>query len=164
MNQGFVNKAIKGLFNIIGSIKIKKSNTMSGNTQQPQVVQPVQQQQVVLGANTVIQFTVKGFIGTILSILGTFFTFYLLIVVPRAEKVEQYQKELMVQQQIEINKLFKPVNDGIGANNESIKALGLRFNDLDEAVEDLGNTSGGFGGNRSTASTQSAIDSTLVDD
>jgi hypothetical protein len=135
---------------------------MSDNQQPTQPVQSAQPQQVVLGANTVIQFTIKGFVGTILTILGIFATFYFMVVVPRAEKVEQYQKELMVQQQLEINKLFKPVNDGISANNESIKAFGLRFNDLDEAVEDLGNTSGGFGGNRSTASTgEPAVDSSL---
>jgi len=160
MSLAFVNRIIKGLFKIIGNIKIKKSKTMPDNQQPTPPVQPVQP--TVLGEKTVVQFTLKGFIGTILTILGLFVSFYFMVFIPRAEKVEVYQKELMMQQEAKMKLLLIPVNDGIQANNESIKALGLRFNDLDDAVDDLGNTSGGFGGNRSTASaTDPAVDPNL---
>ena len=52
MNQGLVNKIIKGIFKILGNIKIKKKSNMPDN-QQPTPVQPT----TTLGANTIVQFT-----------------------------------------------------------------------------------------------------------
>jgi len=132
------------------------------DNQQPQPVQPVQP--VVLGEKTVVQFTLKGFLATIFSILGLFVSFYFLVFVPRAEKVEEYQKELMLQQEAKMELMLVPVNDGINANLESIKALGGRFDDIDETLEDLGDTGGGLGGNRSTASEgEPAVDPNLAE-
>jgi hypothetical protein len=149
MNQGLVNKIIKTIFKIL--IK-KRSNTMPDN-QQPTPAQPT-----VLGAKTVVQFTLKGFIGTIVTIMGVFASFYFMVFEPRADKVEAYQKELMATQKTEMTKEFKAVNAGIGANQKSIVDLAKRFNDLNEAVDDIGNSSGGFGGNGSTSNTtESAI-------
>lgn len=166
MNQGFVNKIIKAIFKILGNIKIKKkSNTMPDN-QQPTPAQPVQPQPTTtLGANTVVQFTLKGFIGTIVTIMGVFASFYFMVFEPRADKVEEYQKELMLQQKDRIDKQFKAVNAGITANGKGVLDLAKRFNDLNRAVEDIGNSSGGFGGNSPSAShtTEPAVDPTLAE-
>ena len=151
MNQGLVSKIIEGIFRILDYIKIKKkSNTMPDNQQPGQPVQPTRT--VTIGANTVVQFTLKGFIGTIMTIMGVFASFYFMVFEPRADKVEAYQKELMDKQQVENTKQFKAMNDGITANGKGILDLGKRFNDLNEAVEDIGDSSGGFGGSTTTSS------------
>jgi len=160
MNLGLVNKIIKAIFKIIGNIKIKKkSNTMPDN-QQPTPAQPT----TTLGANTIVQFTLKGFIATIMTILGIFVSFYFMVFEPRADKVEEYQKELMIQQKDRIDKQFKAVNAGVAANGKGVLDLTKRFDDLNEAVEDLGNTSGGFGGNTTTSSNtgEPAVDPALA--
>ena len=165
MNQGFVNKIIKAVFKIIGNIKIKKKSDTMPDNQQPTPAQPVQPKPVTLGANTIVQFTLKGFIATIMTILGIFASFYFMVFEPRADKVEEYQKDLMTQQKVDIDKQFKAMNAGIAANGKGVLDLAKRFDDLNEAVEDLGNTSGGFGGNVSpTAShtSEPAIDPTRV--
>lgn len=161
MNQEFVNKVINTISKILENIKIKKkSNTMPDN-QQPT---PVQSQLTTLGANTIVQFTLKEFIGTILSILGIFASFYFMVFEPRADKVEAYQKELMVIQKTEIDKQFKAVNSGIGANNNSIINLTTRFKDLNNAIEDIANSGGGFGGTSITShTTEPAVDPTLAE-
>jgi len=163
MNQGFVNKIIKAVFKILGNIKIKKkSNTMPDN-QQPTPAPPVQPPTTTLGANTVVQFTLKGFIATIMTIMGIFASFYFMVFEPRADKVEAYQKELMEIQKTENAKQFKAVNAGISANNKSIVDLAKRFNDLNEAVEDIGNSSGGFGNsNTSSITDEPAVDPSLA--
>ena len=135
------------------------------DNQQPTPAQPVQPQPTTtLGANTVVQFTLKGFIGTIVTIMGVFASFYFMVFEPRADKVEAYQKDLMVIQKTEMDKQFKAVNDGINANNNSIIDLTNRFNDLNQAVEDIGNSSGGFGGNTTTSSNtgEPAVDPSLA--
>jgi len=163
MNQGFVSKIIKAIFKILGKIKIKKKSDTMPDNQQPTPVQPVQPQPKVLGANTIVQFTLKGFIATIMSILGVFASFYFMVFEPRADKVEEYQKELMVQQKTEFDKQFKAMNTGIAANGKSILDLARRFNDLNDAVEDIGNSSGGFGGsNAMTHTGEPAVDPTRV--
>lgn len=160
MSQGFVSKIFKTLVKIAGYIKIKKkSDTMPEDNQQP--VQPVQPT-TVLGANTQIVMTPKQLIGLLSGVLGLFVSFYFMVFVPRADKVEEYQKELMDKQQVEISKQFDAVNDGIELNNKNIVDLGLRFKDLNDAVDDIGNTSGGFGGNRTTAATEPAVDTSLI--
>jgi len=130
------------------------------DNQQPTPAQPT----TTLGANTVVQFTLKGFIGTIVTIMGVFASFYFMVFEPRADKVEAYQKDLMVIQKTEMDKQFKAVNDGISANNNSIIDLTNRFNDLNQAVEDIGNSSGGFGGNTTTSSNtgEPAVDPSLA--
>jgi len=166
MNQGFVNKVIKAIFKILGNIKIKKKSDTMPDNQQPTPAPAAQPQPkpVTLGANTVVQFTLKGFIATILSIMGIFASFYFMVFEPRADKVEAYQKDLMVKQQQQIDKQFKAVNAGIAANGKGVLDLTKRFNDLNEAVEDIGNSGGGFGGNTSAMShtSEPAVDPTRV--
>lgn len=164
MNQGFVNKIIKAVFKILGNIKIKKKSDTMPDNQQPTPVPAAQPQPKVLGANTIVQFTLKGFIATILSIMGIFASFYFMVFEPRADKVEQYQKELMDEQQEEIEKQFKAVNAGISANGRSVLDLTKRFNDLNRAVEDIGNSGGGFGGSGAMSHTsEPAVDPTLAE-
>jgi len=156
MNQGLVNKIIEAVFRILDYIKIKKKNNTMPDNQQ--LAQPTRT--VTIGANTVVQFTLKGFIGTIMTIMGVFASFYFMVFEPRADKVEAYQKELMDKQQVENAKQFKAMNDGITANGKGILDLGKRFNDLNKAVEDIGDSSGGFGG---SATSSSIIDEPAVD-
>ncbi|RLF56815.1 MAG: hypothetical protein DRN27_08985 [Thermoplasmata archaeon] len=143
MNQEFVSDIIKVIIKIFKNIKIKKKSMSIDNNQSPQPVQPVV---TTIGANTQIIFTVKSFFATLGSILALFLGFYFLVVIPRQEKTEEYQKELMNQQKVQIDAQFKTVNEGIGKNTQSIVALTTRFNDLNEAVESIANTDGGFGG------------------
>jgi len=164
MSRGFVNKVVNIFFRILENIKIKKKRDTMPDNQQPAPVQPVQPT-TTLGANTVVQFTLKGFIATILSILGIFASFYFMVFEPRADKVEEYQTELMAQQKIENAKEFKAINDGIRTNNQGIVDLGIRFNDLSEAVRDIGNSSGGFGGRTTTTlhTDEPAVDPRLAE-
>lgn len=140
MNQEFVSKIIKLIIKILENIKIKKKSMSENN------IQPAQPVVATIGANTQIIFTIKSFFATLGSILALFIGFYFLVVVPRQEKTEEYQKELMVQQKLQIDAQFKTVNDGIGQNNSNIETLTKRFNDLNDAVESIANTDGGFGG------------------
>ena len=122
---------------------------------------PVQPSKTItLGANTVVQFTLKGFIGTIITILSIFVSFYFMVFEPRADKVETYQKELMMIQKTDMDTQFKTVNKGINANQQSIVNLTTRFKDLNDAVDDISNTNGGFGG--STSSVSPTVDTSLA--
>ena len=139
MNREFVNKVIKTIFKILKNFKIKRTNTMpdNNNLQPAPVVIPS------IGANTQIIFTVKSFLATIGSILGLFVGFYFMVVVPKAKDVEAYQKDLYNQQQTYITTEFGKVNNAIQTNTGSIEDLTLRFEDLNETIE---NSGGGFGG------------------
>lgn len=150
MNREFVTKVIKVIIKILENIKIKKKSMSENNIQPQQQAQPVQPVVATIGASTQIIFTIKSFFATLGSILALFLSFYFLVVVPRQEKTEEYQKELMVQQKLQIDAQFKTVNDGIGQNNTNIETLTNRFNDLNTAVESIGNSEGGFGGNTSS--------------
>jgi len=155
MNQEFVSKIIKVIIKILESIKIKKKSMPTNNPQPtPQPAQPVV---ATIGANTQIVFTVKSFLATLGSILGLFLGFYFLVVVPRQTKTEEYQKELYEQQQVYITEEFEAVNSGLGKTNENIEALTKRFNDLNNAVESIANTDGGFGGTTSGTSNTPAV-------
>jgi len=163
MNQGLVSNIIKAISKILGNITFKKKSNAMPDNQQPAPTPQPQNKPVTLGANTIVQFTLKGFIATIMTILGIFASFYFMVFEPRADKVEEYQKDLMVQQKSEFDKEFKAMNAGIAANGKGVLDLAKRFNDLNEAVEDLGNTSGGFGSNSMTSDTsEPAIDPTRV--
>ena len=142
MNQEFVNKVIKSIFKILGNFKIKTESKEMGTDDNN--VQPVIPK---IGANTQIVFTIKSFFATLSTILGLFVSFYFLVFIPRADKTEEYQKELYEQQQVYISGEFKAVNDAIKHNNDGIKDLNDRFKDLNDAVGEISNSGGGFGGN-----------------
>jgi len=141
MNQGFVNKIIKSILKILGKFKIKtESKEMGTDDTNTQPVIPR------IGANTQIIFTIKSFFATLSTILGLFVSFYFLVFIPRADKTEEYQKELYEQQQIYISGEFKAVNNAIKHSNDGIEDLNDRFNDLNKAVGEISNSGGGFGG------------------
>lgn len=161
MSQGFVNKVIKVILDIVlkilENIKIKKkSNTMPDN-QQPAPAAPVQPPVATLGANTIIQFTIKSFLATIGSILGLFVAFYFMVVVPKAKDVETYQKELNQQQQQYVTGEFNKMNNAIQTNTGTIEDLSKRFEDLNTTIE---NSGGGFGGSASVG--DPAVDPSIV--
>jgi uncharacterized membrane protein YgaE (UPF0421/DUF939 family) len=58
-----------------------------------------------IGGNTQIIFTIKSFFALIGSMIGIFFGFYMLVIMPRMENMEKnYEK--MYQEQKELNKTF----------------------------------------------------------
>jgi len=142
MNQEFVNKVIKVIFKILGNFKIiKKKKVMPTDNQQP--TPPVIP---TIGGNTQIVFTVKTFLATLGSILGLFVGFYFMVFVPRADKTEEYQKELYDQQHEYISTELGKVNSSITKNTGSIEDLTGRFEDLNDSFEDIANSGGSFGG------------------
>ena len=151
MNQEFVSKIIKAIIKILKSIKIKKKSMPENN------IQPTQPVVATIRGNTQIIFTVKSFFATLGSILGLFISFYFLVVVPRQEKTEEYQKELYEQQQVYITEEFEAVNSGLSKNNDNIEDLTKRFNDLNTAVESIANSSGGFGNNTTSPTTSGTL-------
>lgn len=163
MNQGFVNKVLKVLLDVVlkilENIKIKKKNNTMPDNQQPTPA-PAQPPVATLGANTIIQFTAKTFLATIGSILGLFVAFYFMVVVPKAKDVEAYQKELNQQQQTYVTGEFNKMNNAIQTNNSIISDLSKRFEDLNTTIE---NSGGGFGGNDVASIGESAVDPTLAE-
>lgn len=122
-----------------------------------------------IGANTQIIFTIKNFFATLSSILALFLAFYFLVVVPRQENTEQHQKELMEQQKIQIDEQFEMVkeqfeivNNGISKNHDNIDDLSKRFGDLNDAVEIIVNSGGGFGAGGSLGTPAVGINNVLV--
>jgi hypothetical protein len=99
----------------------------------------------ILGGNTIIQFTLKGFISTIIAILGIFFGFYKLIIQPTIKQTAKHQKELYVEQKIYINNEFEEVKNAIQLNTQAINAVNSRFRDLNESVREIENSNGSFG-------------------
>ena len=144
MNHVFVNKIIKGIFKISKNFKIKKGKMGTDQENKPPTTQVA-----TLGANTIIQFTIKSFLATVGTILGIFVSFYFLVVVPRMDKTEQYQKELNDKQSEYFSGELGKVNQAITVNTGSINALTTRFNDLNETFEEIANNGGSFGGGTS---------------
>lgn len=104
--------------------------------------------QNVIGANTQIVFTVSKFLTLIGSILGIFFGFYMLVVVPRVDKMEEHY-ETIFNDQKEQNRIFYEKFDdvvkSIGLNTTAIQATNARFHDLNESIENIANSGGSFG-------------------
>lgn len=132
MNLEFVNKIIKTFFKILKNFKIIKTN-MATNNNKPQEI---------INSNTIIEFTLKSFIGTISSILGLFIGFYFMVVVPKEKAVENYQKELFNQYKEYVTNEFNKVNSAININTTSINDLAKRFNDFNESIENMTNSGG----------------------
>lgn len=105
-----------------------------------------------INANTQIVFTVKSFFATIATILGIFYGFYQLVVVPKIEKTEK-NYETMFNDQKEQNRIFYDklgnINSSIGTLNATIEALNKQSNNNQQPIS---NTGGSFGGGSGTAS------------
>lgn len=137
MKIDYTIKIIKGLFKIGKTIKVKNMPENQNNDQQPQ--------NTVINANTQIVFTFKGFISTILTILGIFFGFYKLVIQPDIEDVEIDVKEHFVEHKEYINARFNGLENGLKINTNAIKANNERFRDLNESFDDIANSGGSFG-------------------
>jgi len=158
MSRGFVNKIIKNVFKILKNIKIVRKQKEMGQDNNGK------QKQVTIGANTVVHFTVKGFIATIMSILGIFASFYFLIVVPKINDAQKFQEKLYERVEDKMTDGFKEVNTGVRNNGSGIKDLTGRFDDLNRLNESLGNTGGSFSSTADVVVTESVVPDTLITD
>lgn len=102
-------------------------------------------QTTTINSDTIIQFTVKSFFATIGSILGLFAAFYFMVIVPKENSLEEYQKTLYEQQKEYVTSEFDNVNTAIQKNTESIESLSERFDDLNTTMENIENSGGGLG-------------------
>lgn len=91
--------------------------------------------QVTLGENTIIQFKLKTFIATIISILGILVSFYFSVVVPRAKDTENYQKELFLEYRNYVSNEFKSLNTAIQINTATVDSLAKKVETLDEKIK-----------------------------
>lgn len=98
----------------------------------------------VLGKNTIIQFTLGGFILTIMSILGIFFGFYQYFFEPKMEQTNDYHKMLYTEQRQYINNEFNEIKNAIQINTRAIEATNERFRKLNKTFREI-NSSGSFG-------------------
>jgi hypothetical protein len=108
-----------------------------------------------ISLDTKIEFTIKGFISTIVAILGIAWGFYGAVVNPRIEKAEQHHKEILEEVRNSINTSIEELKVSVDENNarleNSVKnALDIsnantrRFNDLNNLQnQSEGNTGGG---------------------
>lgn len=162
MNRGFVNKIIKGIWKILGNIKIVRKN---GKMAENNNVQPTPEpKQVTIGANTQIVFTIKSFIATILSILGIFASFYFIVVVPKMNADREFQEKLYERVETEMNDGFTGVNTGIRNNGGAIKDLGRRFDDMNSLNEDIRNTGGSFSSTVENSNQETVVPDSLITD
>lgn len=143
MKTDYMIKIIRDIFKIRKKIKIK---SMSDNQNNDQQIKPT-----VINANTQIVFTFKGFISTILTILGIFFGFYKLVIQPDIEDVEIDVKEHFVTHTNYTEKEFNELKNSIKLNNQAIKANNDRFKDLNDSFQDIANSGGSFGNVSPTA-------------
>lgn len=156
MKIDLIIKIIKGIFKINSNIKVKKNSKMP--EENIEKVQPTKT--TIINSNTVVQFTFKGFISTILTILGIFFGFYKLVIQPDIQQTAEHQKEIYVQQKEYMDTEFEDVKNAIQINTRAIEATNDRFRDLNKSVEEISNSGGSFG---STTSANIGSDDNEVD-
>lgn len=145
MKTDLIIKIIKGFINIADKFKIKKKITMSEN-KNINNNQKSEKKTTVINSNTIIQFTFKGFISTMLTILGIFFGFYKLVIQPDIQQTAVHQKEIYIQQKKYMDVEFENLKNAIQINTNAIKANNDRFRDLNESVEEISNSSGSLSG------------------
>jgi|JFJP01.1.fsa_nt_gi hypothetical protein len=99
-----------------------------------------------INANTQIVFTVKSFLATIGTILGIFYGFYQIVVVPKVNLTEQ-NYSTMFNDQKEQNQIFYQelgkINSSIGALNATVNALNNNKN-YNPTQQHTPNTGGSF--------------------
>lgn len=98
-----------------------------------------------ISANTQIVFTLKGFIGTILTILGLFVGFHKMVIVPNLEgyeeKLEKMDEKYDKKFETITDKLIE-VSNGVGNINGNIEGINNRLKDLHNVK--TSNQSGSF--------------------
>jgi len=78
---------------------------------------------IEIDANTHVLFTMKKLLGLLGSMLVLFFGFYMLIIVPRTNQIEQHYENMYIDQK-EQNRLFY---QELGNINKSIESLNLEL-------------------------------------
>jgi hypothetical protein len=98
-----------------------------------------------INPNTQIVFSLKGFIATILSILGMFIGFHKMVIQPAIDKnnatVEKIQENTDKKFDAINNKLIE-ISNGLGVINGNIDGINNRFKDLNDVKST--NQGGGF--------------------
>jgi peptidoglycan hydrolase CwlO-like protein len=93
-----------------------------------------------INATTQIIFSIKGFFGTIAAILGIFFAFYGLVIIPKVNSTEIHY-QIMFKDQKEQNRIFyneiSKLNNSIGSLNETINSLNNKFNELNQSIQNI---------------------------
>jgi hypothetical protein len=107
-----------------------------------------------ISGGTQIIFTVKSFFALIGAMLGLFYGFYQIVVVPKVNATESHY-ETMYKDQRDQNKIFYEelgkINTSIGALGASIDALN-RANDNQAHANANNNSGGSLGGGNLTGS------------
>ena len=121
-------------------------------------------QNIAIRANTQIVFTVGKFLTLIGTLLGLFFGFYMLVVVPRVDKMEKHYETIFTDQKAQ-NRVFYLKFDemvkSIGLNTTAIQATNARFRDLNNSLEEIANSGGSFG--ETASATNNSTDPYLSD-
>jgi hypothetical protein len=107
-----------------------------------------------ISGGTQIIFTVKSFFALIGTILGLFYGFYQLVVVPKVNLTEK-NYEMMFTDQKAQNTIFYQelgkINTSIGALGASVNALNNNA-DYIQSKQNVPNTGGSFGGSSDSTS------------
>ena len=98
-----------------------------------------------ISGSTQVVFTVKSFLALITTLLGLFFGFYQLVVVPRIDNAESMFKEQKEQNTLFYQELVK-VNTSIGTLQGTVEAL-IREKETAQPVANSGGSFGSGGGN-----------------
>jgi hypothetical protein len=95
-----------------------------------------------ISGSTQVVFTVKTFVAFIVTLLGIFYGFYQLVVVPRMNTTDAMIVEQKEQNKITASELIK-INTSIGTLNGTLQVL------VQEKTngQPVANTGGSFGGN-----------------
>lgn len=100
---------------------------------------------ITISPKTNIVFTIKGFVGTILSILIMFIGFYKLVIQPTIINSVNHQKEMYTEQRKYMDKEFDEIKNAIKINTSAINANNERFRDLNQSFEDISDSGGSLG-------------------
>lgn len=117
-----------------------------------------------IDGTTQIVFTFKTFLATIGTILGIFYGFYQLVIVPKVNSTEENYKEMFSDQKKQ-NTIFY---QELGKINTSIGALGASVNALNnnrsyiQSEQNIPNTGGSFGDNTTGSRTLNGSNSASV--
>lgn len=103
-----------------------------------------------INANTPIIFTAKSFAILMGMMVGIFFTFYQVFIVPKFNKIDNNYIELTKYQREQTEKMnnkFNTINTSISAINSSINSINLRFSDLNHLSTITNETNGSLSSN-----------------
>jgi len=109
-----------------------------------------------ISGSTQIVFTVKSFFALLFTLLGLFYGFYQLVIVPKVNATESHYSEMFKAQKeqnaVTSAELIK-INTSIGTLNGTVEAL-VRER---ATTQQVNNSGGSFGGGRGTTNTDTAL-------